>query len=225
MKKNYIGLFLILFLALNNFAQVKKVESNAALENATIKITLLDLPGVNLEKSKWEFAYELRFTNRKEISDATTNGRLEDLNAIPKLGEFIVKDSFTKNNLSKKENREVVLTIPLNKKIQEKLADDLESLTKSENPVAQNKNTRESLTERQMKTQYFVMYANILVYDAKLKKNIIVPFDWLLPYSRFAHLPGANFEMTFEVKEGGDFAKSVVLPEKLKNSKTTIIKQ
>lgn len=224
MKKFYIGLFLILFFALNNFAQVKKEESNAALENAKIKITLLDLPGVNLEKSKWEFAYELRITTRKEISDAMTNGRLY-LDADKKLGEFVAKDSFTKNNLSKKENREVILTIPLDKKIQEKLANDLESLVKFENLVVQNKNNRESLTEWQMKSQDFVLYANILVYDAKLKKNIIVPFNWLLSYSRFAHLPGANFEMTFEINESGDVAKGVVLPEKLKNSKTTIIKQ
>ncbi len=225
MKKFCLGLFLILFLALNNFAQVKKEESNAALENAKIKITLLDLPGVNLEKSKWELAYELRIANEKQLFDAMTNGKIEDLNAIPKLGEFINKGSFTKNNLSNKENRETVLTIPLDKKTQEMLVGDLESLTKSANLAAQNKNTRESLTERQMKTQNLVLYANILVYDAKLKKNIIVPFNWILPFTRFSHLPGANFEMTFEIKEGGDFAKSVVLPEKLKNSKTTIIKQ
>ncbi|MEO8074676.1 MAG: hypothetical protein ABI891_15455 [Acidobacteriota bacterium] len=224
MKNFYTVFLIILIFALNNFAQVKKEDSNAALENAKIKITLLNLPGVDLEKSKWEMSYELRIATQKDLSDAMTNGSLT-LNADQKLGDFVAKNSFSKSSLVKKENREIVLTIPLDKKIQEKLANDLASLVEFENLVAQNKNNRESLTERQIKSQDFVMYANILVYDAKLKKNIIVPFNWLLPYSRFAHLPGANFEMTFEIKEGGDFAKSVVLPERAKKSLTITTKQ
>lgn len=225
MKNFYTVFLIILIFALNNFAQVKKEESNAALENAKIKITLLDLPGVNLGKSKWEMGYELRIANEKQLFDAMTNGRIEDLNAIPKLGEFINKGSFTKNDLSNKENREAVLTIPLDKKIQEMLAGELESLVKFNDLVAQNKNTRESLMERQMKTQNFVMYANILVYDAKLKKNIIIPFNWIMPFTRFSHLPGANFEMTFEIKEDGGLEKRIVLPERAKKSMTITTKQ
>lgn len=225
MKKLYFVSLIILLLTLDNFSQVKKEVSKNALENATIKITLLNLPGVNLEKSKWEMSYELRITNRKQVSDATTNGRLEDLNAIAKLGEFVAKNSFTKNDLSKKENREAAFTIPLDKKIQERLAGDLENQVTFDELAAQDKITPELSTERQMKTQYFVMYGNILVYDAKLKKNIIVPFDWLLPFTRFSHLPGANFETTFEIKEDGSFAKSIVLPERTKNSKTITTKQ
>ncbi|CAN5156516.1 hypothetical protein BH20ACI1_BH20ACI1_18780 [soil metagenome] len=224
MKNFYTVFLIILFLAFNNFAQVKKVESNAALENATIKITLLDLPGVNLEKSKWELAYELRIASQKELDGATINGSLK-LDAAQKLGEFVAKNSFTKNTLSKNENREVVLTIPLDKKIQEKLADDLANLASFNAAVAQEKNTSEMSSERKIKTQYFLIYANILVYDAKLKKNIIVPFDWVLPYSHFSHLPGANFQMTFKIRENGDYERSMVLPEKLKKSITITTKQ
>ena len=225
MKKLYFVSLTILLLALNIFSQVKKEESKNALENATIKITLLNLPGVNLEKSKWEMSYELRITNRKQVSDATTNGRLEDLNAIPKLGEFVAKNSFTKNDLSKKENREAAFTIPLDKKMQERLAGDLENQVKFDELAAQDKITPELSAERQMKTQYFVMYGNILVYDAKLKKNIVVPFDWIMPFTRFSHLPGANFEMSFEIKENGDVNKKVVLPERTQKSMTITIKQ
>ncbi len=76
-----------------------------------------------------------------------------------------------------------------------------------------------------MKIQVFVMYANVLVYDAKLKKNIIVPFNWVLPFAHFAHFPGANFQMTFQIEENGEFARSMVLPEKSKNSFTITTKQ
>lgn len=224
MKKIYIGLFLILFFALNSFAQFKKEESNAALENAKIKITLLDLPGVNLEKSKWELAYELRIINEKDLFAAMTNGSLK-LDADHKIGEFVAKNSLTRSALSNKENREVVLTIPLDKMLREKLANDLESLDKFNKLVAENKNDSDSLAERQMKTQSFLMYGNILVYDAKLKKNIIVPFNWVLPYTRFSHLPGANFEMIFEIKENGDYGTRVILPERVKKSMTITTKQ
>ncbi|CAN5671073.1 hypothetical protein BH24ACI2_BH24ACI2_02310 [soil metagenome] len=224
MKKNYAVFLIILFFAFSNFSQIKKEESKNALENATIKINFLDLPGVNLEKSKWEVAYELRIITEKELFEAMTKGSLK-LDADKKIGEFVAKDSFTKNTLSKKENREVILTISLDKETQEKLAGDLESLVKFDNAVAQNKNTSESLSERRMKMQSFLIYATILVYDAKLKKNIIVPFNWVLPYTRFSHLPGANFEMTFEIKENGDYARSMVLPEKAKTSMTITTKQ
>lgn len=211
----------LLFVA-GGFAQVKKEESNSALKAATIKITLLDLPGANLEKSKWEIAYELRIITRKELDAAVVDGRL-NLDADKKIGEFIAKGSFIKNALSKKENREAILTVPLDEKIQKKLADELEIINKP--GAAPNDNSLESQAERRVKAQTFVMYANVLVYDAKLKKNILVPFNWLLPFARFAHFPGANFQMTFQITENGEFAKSVVLPEKTKNSMTITTKQ
>lgn len=223
MKKTCIVFLLTLVFALNVFSQIKNDESNAALKNATIKVTFLDLPGVNLEKSKWEFAFELRIANQKELSDASVNGRL-NLDDSSKLGEFVAKDSFVKNILSKEENRQVRVTIPLDRQTQDKLAADIENQNQFEKLAAQDKITPESSAERRVKTQNFLMYGNILIYDAKLKKNIILPFNWVLPYTRFAHLPGANFEMTFEIKEGGDFAKSVVLPERSKKSMTITTK-
>ncbi len=212
----------ILMFAVGSFSQVIKEESNAALKAATIKITFLDLPGIANDRSKWELAYELRIASQKELNDASTDGRLT-LDAEKKLGEFVAKSSFSKNVLSKKENREAFLTVPLDKKTQEKLSAELEILNK---PAAvPNKNASEARSERQLKTQNFVMYANILVYDAKLKKNIVVPFNWILPFARFAHFPGANFQMTFQITENGEFARSMVLPEKTKKSFTITTKQ
>lgn len=52
MKTLCTVIFAVLLLAFGASAQVKKEEPNAALKAATIKITLLDLPGVNIEKSK-----------------------------------------------------------------------------------------------------------------------------------------------------------------------------
>lgn len=212
----------VLLFAAVGFSQVEKQDPDAALKAATIKITLLDLPGMANEKSKWELAYELRIADEKQLFDAMTNGKL-NLDADKKLGEFVAKSSFTKNVLSKKENREVILKIQLDEKIQKKLAGELESLAAS--AAAPNKNASEAANERRLKTQNFIMYANILVYDAKLKKNIVVPFNWILPFARFAHFPGANFQMTFQITEKGEYARSMVLPEKSKKSITTTIRQ
>ncbi len=222
MKRTHFISLLILAFALNNFSQVRKENTNSSLENAKIKITLLDLPGTNLEKSKWELAYEIRIITDKELFAAMTNGKL-DLDADHKIGEFVAKNSIVKTSLANKENREVILTIPLDQKIRAKLVADLENLTQFN--AVKDKVTPELLSARQMKTQSFIMYGNILVYDAKLKKNIIVSFDWVLPFTRFSHLPGVNFEMTFEIKEDGDFSKKVVLPARTGNSKTITVKQ
>jgi len=212
----------VLIFAVSGFAQAKKEESNAALKAATIKITFLDLPGIADEKSKWELAYELRIASEKELFDAMTNGRL-NLDPDKKLGEFVAKSSFTKNALSKKENREAFLTVSLDGKIQAKLAAELEML--DEPVAAPNKNAIEAGSERQSKTQNFLMYASILVYDAKLKKNIVVPFDWVLPFARFAHFPGANFQMTFQIDAKGEYSRKMVLPEKSKKSFTITTRQ
>ncbi len=212
-----------LLFAVNGFSQVKKEESNTTPKAATIKITLLDLPGVNLEKSKWEIAYELRIASQKELDDASINGRL-NLDADKKIGEFIGKGSFAKNILSKKENREVILTVPLDEKIQKKLDDELESLNKS-NATAPNKNAPDAATERRLKTQNFLVYANALVYDAKLKKNIIIPFNWVLPFTRHTRVPNASYEMTLQIEENGEYGRRWILPEKPKNSTTITIKQ
>ncbi len=75
MKTLCTVIFAVLLLAFGASAQVKKEEPNAALKAATIKITLLDLPGVNIEKSKWEAAYELRIITQKEL-DAEVVERL-----------------------------------------------------------------------------------------------------------------------------------------------------
>ncbi|MBA3633491.1 MAG: hypothetical protein H0W58_11905 [Acidobacteria bacterium] len=144
----------VLLFVVNGSSQVGREESNTAPKMATIKITLLDLPGVKDEKSKWEIGYELRIINQKELNEAMTNGRLT-LDADQKIGEFIAKGSFVKNILANKENREVILTIPLNQKIQEKLADELESRIKS-TTVAANKNALKPETERQAESQYFL---------------------------------------------------------------------
>lgn len=223
MKIFSVAFLALLSFAVGGYAQVKKEDASAALKAATIRVTLLGMPGVNSEKSKWELAFELRVASEKELFDAMTNGRLS-LDADKKLGEFVAKNSFTKTALAEKENREAFLIVPLDGKIQEKLKNELEMLDESAVAVG-GKNTAEAAAAHRLKTQNFLIYGNILVYDAKLKKNIVVPFNWVLPFARFAHFPGANFQMTFEIKEGGEYARSMVLPEKTLKSRTITVKQ
>lgn len=207
-----------LLLAVDGFSQAKKEESNTAPKAATIKITLLDLPGGNLEKSKWEVAYELRIFNEKEFYEAVKSGKLKQMDTEEKLGVLIGKGNFTKNALSKNENREVVLTVPLDEEIQAKLKNqpqnriNLSKVTVTDEIIKKSK-------EDETKAQVFLMYANALVYDAKLKKTTIIPLSWILPFRRH---PDANFEMTLRVEENGGYSNRLVLPSNQKSTTVTI---
>ncbi|MGI8668226.1 MAG: hypothetical protein ACR2J3_00065 [Aridibacter sp.] len=170
-------------------------------KEATIVINFLGLPGKDNLKSNWEVSYELRIIDRKSETEAVKAGRLKYMSSEEeKIGDFILKNSFRKTNLSQTENRQVVLKIPLDEKIRAKL-----------------KNAQEL-------KQTFLFYGSALVFDAKLKKNIIIPLSWIWRYELY---PEANFGMEFKIEENsGDsdytYMRNTFVPEKLPEAYFTI---
>lgn len=172
--------------------ETKKTTVTQTPTEAVIAINLLDLPGKNDKKSSWEFSGELRIIDKKSFLEAAKNGKLKQM-AIDeeKSGELIGKSSFKKENLSAPENRRVVLNIPFDDANRKKL-----SASEASKPV-------------------FLFYGTTLVYDAKLKKNIVIPLDWIWYFEVY---PDAKFGMDFIVKEsagdeGYSYSRNTFVPE------------
>src|ERR1700674_2154474 len=89
---------------------------------ATIKIRLLNLPGVNDAASRWETAYELRIANEETYYEANHQGKLKPA-SHERVGELIAKGTFIRKSLKQLKNRSIVLQVPLNTEIQERLKD------------------------------------------------------------------------------------------------------
>lgn len=200
MKKNFI-LIALVFTATAMFAQAQKptpktseLSTDKTPKEATVFIELLDLPGIKDTNSKWEMSYELRVIDRKSSFEAIQSGKLKFMEIDgEKVGDIIAKGSFKKQNLSQAANRKVSLTIPFDENIREKLKN-------------------QSKTPRQ-----FLFYASALVFDGKLKKNIVVPLSWVWNYEFY---PDAKFGMNFKVEEdttegGYAYSTNTFLPEKL----------
>lgn len=187
--------FTVVFVQPQNITpKPSKISSKKIPKEVVIVVKFLDLPGKKNPKSKWEVSYELRIIDTKSSYEATIAGKLKSMEISgEKVGDLIKKGSFKKENLFQTANREFILKIPLDEKMQEKL-----------------KNS-ESLQ------QEFLFYGSALVYDGKLKKNIIVPLSWVWRYEIY---PDAKFGMEFKVQEseeenGYSYSTNTFLPEKL----------
>lgn len=222
MKLFWLSLLLILIFSISIFSQDNKIKSNVVPKTTTVKFSLLDLPGVKDDASKWEISYELRLITEKERYEAGKKDKLKQMENNEKLGVLVSKGNFAKSVLSESRNREVVFNTSISKEIQERLRNE----PKNRVNLGEVKLTDEVIKkskEDEAKAQVFLLYANAIVYDAKLRKNVIVPLSRILPFARH---PKANFEMTLRVTENGNYISDVVLPETpTLNSITKTIKQ
>lgn len=224
MKQIFILLGLLLLLSLSVFSQDNKSISASQItpQAATIGIKLIDLPGAEFAKSTWETAYELRIINQDGYYAAIKAGKLKQMDGSEeKLGNLIYKGSFTKKELGKKENRELILTIPFDDEIKERLKKEPKDRVNL-STATPDKETVEKIKEQKKNAQVFLFYANALIYDAKLKKNKIIPLSWIWKFSDY---PDADFAMTLEIKKDGGYSRNLVLPADLKNSKIITTKQ
>jgi hypothetical protein len=173
---------------------IKKAAAVTVPKEATIVVNFLDLPGKENEKSSWEVSYELRIIDEKSYLEAVKMGKLKQMSLDEeKSGDFIAKSSFRKINLSQAGNRQVILKIPFDEKMQEKLK------------------------ATQKLKQVFLFYSSAIVFDGKLKKNIIIPLSWIWRYEIY---PDAKFGMELKIEEntsedGYSYSRKTFLPEKL----------
>ncbi len=193
---------------------------NPIPKQAGINIKLTSAPGINNEKSTWEMGWELRIIDGDTLFDLAKSGELMKDGSDVKHGELIAKSSFKKSDLSQMKNRETNLQIPFDEKTIEKLKIELQNSFPNQNSPDNKTNAKTRPAE--IKLQVFLFYANALIYDAKLKKSVIVPFDWIMPFSRH---PNAKFEMTIDINPDGSYGKRIILPQKSTNTITIPAKQ
>lgn len=216
MKSNYSLLLLLLFVlsALVNAQTAENIKLSP--ENAIIRIDLIGLPGINYAKSKWEVSYELRIISEKEQNESFE--KLRHMNDSERIGSLVGKGSFVKTNLSNPENLTNISSLPLSVEIRERLKNQPPKKI-NQNDLKVLENTIKKSQEESSNRIIFLLYANILVYDAKLKKNIIVPMSWIMPYERH---PNAEFLMNFEITADGGYNRAIDFPGK--PDKTTTVK-
>lgn len=220
MKLSAKVLTLIFLLSSLCFAQSEISSADSKIfKNADIKINFLDLPGKDLKASKWEIAYELRLVDNDTFMEAVKAETFKYMNEDKqRFGEVIDKGSFSKTNLSDETNRTVTLNFPLNTNFQARLAKHFAARVPAN--IEYDDSTKDLFKKQENESQLFLFYATALIYDAKLKKNIITPFSWILPVRRN---PDGKFELYLEIEENGGIKKGVIVPGKEK-SKTVVIK-
>lgn len=207
----FIGCIGVLLLVTNGLSQESsgQLPSQEVPKAATIEIVLLTGPGVNDEGSKWEIAYEFRITNEAAneaaFFEARKQGKPQGTEA--RVGELI-KAGDVKQLLRSAENHKFVLQIPFGPEIQERLRNQPREHAK----IAPGPRTPEInmlLQEQEIKFQVFMFYSVINIYDARLKKNIIIPVpqEW-----SFATYPDARFGFKIEINSDVSYRWTTSLP-------------
>ncbi len=218
MKVSYFLPMIILFFVGNAFSQTK--TSNNPPSAATVQFTLINLPGLNDEKSRWEISYELRLINQTEEYAAIKAGKLKQMENEEKIGLLLGKGNFTKNLLSKSENRLFKESISLNREVQEKLNNEPRTRINIAD-VVMNEKAIALVEEQENRSQVFLLYSSVIVYDAKLKKNLIIPICSVIPFS--GH-PKTDFEIIVEIKGNAEYTAGLI-PLANTNQKTITNRQ
>jgi len=205
-----VTLFFAVGIVPDNLAATMKTSQEIP-KFATVKIILLKAPGVDDEKSWWGIAYQFRIINQANDWQAWKQGKFK-AESEERVGELI-KEGAAKATLRSAANREFVFHIPLSPEIQERLRNQPKEQVKIK-PQMTPEEIR-ILKEQEAKTQIFLFYPVINIYDAKLKKNILIPASrtWT-----FADYPQARFEMTVEINEDGSYKAKSSLPSNARPS-------
>jgi hypothetical protein len=175
-------------------------------KTAIVEIILLSAPGINEAGSRWEIAYEFRIATEATLWQAWKQGKFDSGSQEP-VGELIKEDTF-KELLRSPENRRARFQIPLSTEVQERLRNQPREFVKI-TPGRVTPEDARLLREYEMKAQVFMFYPTINIYDAKLKKNIMIlfPQSW-----DFHNYPQARFEIKVEIKSDGNYNVDSYLP-------------
>src|SRR2546429_7900146 len=103
-----LGIATILFLAISTTPDNLRASVPASQEIpkvATVRITLVNAPGINDAGSRWEIAYELRIINQADDWKAWKQGKFK-AGSEERVGELI-KEGSVKETLRSPANRQV----------------------------------------------------------------------------------------------------------------------
>jgi hypothetical protein len=108
-----VAFVLVLVLALSSASArgARARQAAPAPKEAAITIELDGLPGRDSAGSYWEVSYQLRIADQDPFISWSEGG--EDPDEQNKLGILISKNSFTRRDLSRPENRRFSVSVPL----------------------------------------------------------------------------------------------------------------
>jgi len=202
MKKTLgIGVIVLMFLVLGSLPQMVVADPESPGQvprSAIVEILLLKAPGLNVTGSKWEIAYEFRITN--EISLWTERAKF-DGKSEERVGDLI-KQATVKNSLESPPGQKLRLEIPFTAATLERLRNQPTSRIKLTSANMTEENIKRN-DEQQLKSQIFLFYSVISVYDARLKKALTIPVTRIWD---FANFPEPRFEVKIEINDDGGFS-------------------
>ena len=217
MKRRFsIGVVVLMLLVLGSLPRMVvagQVSPRQAPRSATVKILLLKAPGLNVTGSKWKIDYEFRITNeaslwteREKVNDPS-KGRVGDL----------LKQATVKNSLESARGQKLLLEIPFKAETLERLRNQPKDRLNITAPTPENVKL---INQQERKSQVFLFYSVVSVYDARLKKTLTIPVSGVWDFMNF---PDAKFEVKIEIT-GADVYRVDVSHPKNPNGGLTIVK-
>jgi hypothetical protein len=171
---------------------------------ASLEFILVRAPGMDDEASNWEIAYEFRTANEQTLWAAQSQfkGRSQG-----RVGELVMAAD-TKRLVSSQPHNTINLVIPLAPQIQARLRKqpwDRVNLTAA-NSTPENIGRAKA---QELDAQAFLLYCTVRIYDAKLKRNIVLPVarTWTL-----ADYPDLKFEIKIELHDDGTYGVTSSTP-------------
>lgn len=177
---------------------------------AVVEITLLRAPGINDGGSRWEIAYEFRIASEAALWEAGKQGKFK-AGSEERVGELI-KGGGVKKMFRSPDNRRVVFQIPFGSEIQERLRNQPRDRVKIRPGRISPEDIKLS-KEQEMRAQAFLFYSVIEIYDAKLKKTIMIPASRTWDFDTY---PQARFEIKVEINNDGSYSVNSSLPTKVR---------
>lgn len=203
-----IGIFLVVFLVCSRFPQMlaaEPVSTTAVPRSAVVEIVLLKAPGLNVAGSKWEIAYEFRITNETSLwtERAKFNGTSKE-----RVGDLL-KQGTVKNPLESQSGQKLHVEIPFTTETLARLRNQPTTRINLTSATTTAKNVK--LTqEQELKSQVFLFYSVVSVYDAKLKKTLTIPVSRVWDFEDF---PEAKFEIRIEIEGENSYRVNSSLPK------------
>jgi hypothetical protein len=159
---------------------------------ANIKLTIEveEMPGFDKPGSFWEAGYEIRLVDWRTIVERTKTGT--DLSDA---GTTLVQSSFAHKLLSAKDNRRLVVMLPVKNMLLQRLQDQ------ANNPQA------------------FSLRSSVRLYDAQLDRNFTFKVDRVWQFKLF---PDGEAGISIKIKPDGAFSVFGPMPKTLPPGYTVV---
>jgi hypothetical protein len=160
---------------------------------AEIKVilTVEEMPGIENPKSFWEGVYEIRVADWHTIVEKTKSGSGD----VEESGGVLLQSSFTSRSFSGKENRTLIISVPVNGALLERLQQQ------PQNPQA------------------FLLRSTVRLFDAQLDRNFALKVNRIWRLKLF---PDGVATITIKIKPDGSSSVWGPIPKEMPTGYTNI---